>query len=497
MTEVNSYKLSMTYQGAQPEVKPADLGIDVNAPFQLSATDQVLDLSTGSNLVAELNQQDLSLVKAIKVGSVYLSAPDPAVLKTLVEQLKSVCLDNNGKLRSDFQYVSFASKTNPTAANQAITSSVLLNVVGPEPNDGYVNTSQRDMIGGQHLIQPNDNLVNIARLIYGGTEGDVLKNAQRLANFNGFADPNKIPSGKTLYLIDDNFLKTVSATPPKPKPVEPVPAVVTPTTPTEPPATPETPEAPPTTPTDTAPTGPVDRGAEIYRENPPTLDGLMRFMGKDAFSLVENYEHSADKMYWDGGKKGVGYPTIGVGHLIRPGEKLNGKNLMTAKLSPQEIEQLFVKDLTEHAEPLIEHLKPEVLNSLNRNQLTALASLAFNIGPGGIDKKGRKLGFKYSPVVTALNGPGTLPERVDKASDGFARHIFSKGKRMQGLVSRRLGERTLFVRPDAKPADLPGYDRPRLKAYIDQLNTSETQPDVRYADMWPPVQRRAKPKARK
>lgn len=489
MTEVNSYKLSMTYQGAQPEVKPADLGIDVNAPFQLSATDQVLDLSTGPNLVAELNQQDLSLVKAIKVGSVYLSAPDPAVLKTLVEQLKSVCLDNKGKLRSDFQYVSFAAKTNPTVANQAITSSLVLNVVGPEPNDGYVNTSQRDMIGGQHLIQPHDNLVNIARLIYGGSEGEVLKNAQRLANFNGFADPNKIPSGKTLYLIDDNFLKTVSAAPPKPQPVEePAPTTQPPT------PTPETGEIP--APTETSPTGPVDRGAEIYTENPPTLKGLMRFMGKDAFDLVKNYEHTEDRMYWDGGKKGVGYPTIGVGHLIRPGEKFNGKNLMTAKLTPEEIEQLFVKDLTEHAEPLIEHLKPEVLNSLNRNQLTALASLAFNIGPGGIDKKGRKLGFKYSPVVTALNGPGTLPERIDKASDGFARHIFSKGKRLQGLVSRRLGERTLFVRPDAKPADLPGYDRPKLKAYIDALNQTEGQPDVRYADMWPPAPRKAKAKKR-
>jgi len=495
MTEVNSYKLSMTYQGAQPEVKPADLGIDVNAPFQLSATDQVLDLSTGPNLVAELNQQDLSLVKAIKVGSVYLSAPTPEVLKTLVDQLKSVCLDSKGKIRSDFQYVSFAAKTNPSAANQPITSSVLLNVVGPEPNDGYVNTSQRDMIGGQHLIQPHDNLVNIARLIYGGSEGDVLKNAQRLANFNGFSDPNKIPSGKTLYLIDDNFLKTVSATAPKPKPVEPTPAVDTTPVVATPETTPTTPT--PTTPEETPPTGPVDRGAEIYTENPPTLAGLMRFMGKDAFALVENYEHTEDRMYWDGGKKGVGYPTIGVGHLIRPGEKLNGKSLMTAKLSPQEIEQLFIKDLTEHAEPLIDHLKPEVINGLNRNQLTALASLAFNIGPGGIDKKGRRLGFKYSPVVTALNGPGTLAERIDKASDGFARHIFSKGKRLQGLVSRRLGERTLFVRPDAKPADLPGYDRPKLKAYIDSLNKSETMPDVRYADMWPPVQRRAKPKKAK
>jgi GH24 family phage-related lysozyme (muramidase) len=485
MTEVNSYKLSMTYQGAQPEIQPADLGIDVNAPFQLSATDQILDLSTGSNLEAELMQQDLSLVKGIKVGSVYLSAPNAAVLKTLVEQLKSVCLDTKGKLRSDFQYVSFESKTNPTLANQPITSSLLLNVIGPEPNDGYVNTSQRDMIGGQHLIQPNDNLVNIARLIYGGSEGEVLKNAQRLANFNGFADPNKIPSGKTLYLIDDNFLKTVSAAPPKTiSEVDPA-----------------------TTDESTSAIGDgsfdeesgasviLDRGSEIYTENPPTLNGLMHFMGKDAFALVENYEHSKDKMYWDGGKKGVGYPTIGVGHLIRPGEKFNGKNLMTTQLSSAEIEQLFIKDLREHAEPLIDHLKPEVLNSLNRNQLTALASLAFNIGPGGIDKKGRKLGFKYSPVVTALNGPGTLAERVDKASDGFARHIFSKGKRLQGLVSRRLGERTLFVRPDANPADLPGYDRPKLKAYIDQLNQSDTQPDVRYADMWPVA--KTKPKKAK
>jgi GH24 family phage-related lysozyme (muramidase) len=232
---------------------------------------------------------------------------------------------------------------------------------------------------------------------------------------------------------------------------------------------------------------PIDRGAELYTEDPPTLQGLMRFMGKDVFELVKNYEHTEAKMYWDGGAKGKGYPTIGVGHLIKPGEKLNGKNLMTATLTPQEIEQLFVKDLTEHAEPLIEHLRPEVLKGM--------ASLAFNIGPGGIDRRGRKLGFKYSPVVTALNSTtGTPEERLQKAADGFARHIFSKGQRLNGLVSRRLGERTLFLRPDAKPADLPGYDRPKLKGYIDNLNKVEGANTVKYDDMWPPSRPRAKKK---
>jgi GH24 family phage-related lysozyme (muramidase) len=479
MTDISSYKLSLTYQGSQPQIQPTELGIDPTVAG--TTTDQVLDLSDASQLAAELTQQDLSQVKAIKIGSTYLATPDAKVLRTLAEQLKSVCVDNKGQLRKDFQYIDFASKTNPAAANGSITTSMVLNVVGPEPNDGYVNTNQRDLIGGVHLIQPNDNLVNIARLVYGGSEGDVLKNAQRLANFNGFADPNKIPQGKTLYLVDDTFLTTISSKPPKAA-VEGAEAAAAADCLTHPDA-----EVPCE--------HPIDRGAELYTEDPPTLQGLMRFMGKDVFELVKNYEHTEAKMYWDGGAKGKGYPTIGVGHLIKPGEKLNGKNLMTATLTPQEIEQLFVKDLTEHAEPLIEHLRPEVLKGMNRNQLTALASLAFNIGPGGIDRRGRKLGFKYSPVVTALNSTtGTPEERLQKAADGFARHIFSKGQRLNGLVSRRLGERTLFLRPDAKPADLPGYDRPKLKGYIDNLNKVEGAAQVRYDDMWPPSRPRAKKK---
>jgi GH24 family phage-related lysozyme (muramidase) len=469
MTDINSYKLSLTYQGAQPELKPEALGVQtLKSP---DPADQVLDLSEQGQLVSELTHQDLSTVKAVKIGQTYLSAPDPALLKTLVEQLKSVCLDKKGALRKDFQYIAFAARVNPAAGQEPATTSLMLKVVGPEPNDGYLNLSQRDLIGGVHLIQPGDNLTHIARLVYGGTEADVLLNARRLANFNGFSDPNRIPSGKTLYLVDENLIGTISST--APRAVSPgqkceVPQV-------EPPQ--------PCVPATAAGT----RGAELYSENPPTLKGLLDFMGKDAYALIEKYEHSEDRMYWDGGQRGKGYPTIGVGHLIRPGEKFNGKNLMTARLTPAEIEQLFIQDLSSHIEPLLTALKPEVLTSLNRNQLTALASLAFNIGPGGMDRRGRKLGFKYSPVVTALNaGSGPVSERFEKAAEGFSRHIFSKGQRMQGLISRRLGERALFLRSDVDPAVLPGYDRRALKAFLDQLNQLSGLPQVKYADVWPP-----------
>lgn len=490
---VNSFRLSMTYQGAQATTDPKLQGItpigETDAAGTVaasSASDQILDLSDQSRLADELSHQDLSQVKVIKVGKDYLALPGPEVLKGLVAQLKNVCLDKAGKLRKDFQYIDFAARTNQAVKPDTVTTSLVLNVVGPEPNDGYLNTSHRDMIGGLHLIQPGDSLVNIARLLYGGSEGQVLANAQRLANFNHFSDPNKIPAGKNLYLIDDNFLTAISSKPPRLILPGEGPSVID-----------QVVDAPPTAPAaeDALPAAPVGRGAEIYSESPPSVDGLLRFIGKDAYDLIKNYEKTVPKMYWDGGKAGKGYPTIGVGHLIQAGEKLNGKSLMTATLSDKEIEKLFLTDLSEHLEPLVDHLKPEVLHELNRNQLLALASLAYNIGPGGTDKKGHKLGFKYSPVVTALNGPGTLEERLQKAQAGFARHIFSKGQRLAGLVDRRLGERTLFLRPDAKSGDIPAYDKPKLKAYIDQLNQDDSYPDVGYADMWPaPRPKAAKPK---
>ncbi|HEY9841852.1 MAG TPA: LysM domain-containing protein, partial [Candidatus Obscuribacterales bacterium] len=283
---VNSFRVSLTYQGNQPQVNPADLanlGID---PIAASTpADKVLDLSDSKLLATELSQQDLNNVKSIKVGSTYLSIPDAAVLKTLVEQLKSVCLDTKGKLRTDFQYIDFASRVNPAAKAEAVTTSLVLNVVGPEPNDGYVNTSQRDLIGGVHLIQPGDNLVNIARLLYGGSEGDVLANAQRLANFNHFADPNKIPAGKTLYLIDADFLKTISSKPPA---VSTEPSVIDEVVGGEAGG-----QAGGTSVEDL-------HGAEHFTEQPATVNGLLRFIGKDVFGLITNYEHSVPKMYWDG-----------------------------------------------------------------------------------------------------------------------------------------------------------------------------------------------------
>lgn len=496
---VNSFRLSMTYQGNQVTTDPKAQGIAPigstdaqGAVVASTSSDQILDLSDQTRLADELSHQDLSKVKAIKVGKDYLALPSPEVLKGLVDQLKSVCLDKGGKLRSDFQYIDFASRTNPAAKPEGVTTSLVLNVVGPEPNDGYVNTTRRDMIGGVHLIQPGDSLTNIARLLYGGSEANVLANAQRLANFNHFSDPNKIPAGKNLYLLEDNYLTTVSSKPPQvPNGSNVIDEMIDgPTTPTTPPATTDAPATDPAAPSDQ--TAPLGRGAEVYSENPPSVDGLLRFVGKDAYDMIKNYEKTMPKMYYDGGK-GKGYPTIGVGHLIQPGEKLNGRSLMGATLNDREIEKLFLTDLREHIEPLVDHLKPEVLRELNRNQILALASLAYNIGPGGVDKKGNKLGFKYSPVVTALNGPGTLEERMTKASAGFSRHIFSKGQRMQGLISRRLGERTLFQRPDAKAADIPAYDRPKLKAYIDNLNKDDAHPDINYADVWPP----ARPKAAK
>lgn len=519
MTGVNGYKLSMTYQGAQPKSDAQTLGVAAigskdasGKAVESTASDQILDLSDATKLAAELTTQDLNNVKAIKVGNDYLAVPNGQVLKDMIAQLKNVCIDKAGKLRGDFKYIDFQAKLNPAAAkDQPASSSLVLNVVGPEPNDGIQSTDRnldfKRRVGGMHLLQPGDNLMNVARALYGEgpdpkkAEGFVLQNAQRLANFNGFSDPSKIPAGKMIYLVNEKLLSEVSARPPVN---------------TDIPEEPETPTVPGTdpalTPEPTQPTAPVDRGAELYTENPPTVDGFLKFIHSDAQSLFETYEKRADKPYWDGGKPGKGFLTTGVGHLVKPGETavvLDPKtkrrvNLGKDKLTPTEINNLFYKDLKENAFAVVRDIKPEVLNQLNRNQLIALASLAFNIGPGSetrVVPGQRKAGFRHSPVAAALNGPGTLDEKLKKASDGLGRYIFSDGQRMNGLISRRLGERILLLRPDVKAGDIPGYDKPALQRFIAGLNAGAkagaaeggpTLPTVRTDDVWVSRPRRKK-----
>ena len=103
---------------------------------------------------------------------------------------------------------------------------------------------------------------------------------------------------------------------------------------------------------------------------------------KSTLSYITEEEGKRNKAYKD--TKGLW--TIGVGHLIRPGEE----HLITATLTDEEVEELLRSDLKWCSEAVESAVKVP----LQQAQFDALYSLCFNIGGTA---------FKNSTVVRKLN----------------------------------------------------------------------------------------------
>jgi lysozyme len=125
-------------------------------------------------------------------------------------------------------------------------------------------------------------------------------------------------------------------------------------------------------------------------------------------------------------KDQAGKDTIGIGHLIKPGEE----RFLSVTLSPKEIEDLFFSDIAQTENTI----KSLVKVPLNENQKIALVSLVFNIGPTA---------FKNSTLLKLLNDGD-----YNKASLEFPRWVYItlNGTKQvsKGLQNRRFREQLLF-----------------------------------------------------
>lgn len=125
-------------------------------------------------------------------------------------------------------------------------------------------------------------------------------------------------------------------------------------------------------------------------------------------------------------KDQAGKDTIGIGHLIQPGEE----RFLSVTLSPKEIEDLFFSDIAQ-TENTIRSL---VKVPLNENQKISLVSLVFNIG---------STAFKNSTLLKLLNDGD-----YNKASLEFPRWVYItlNGQKQisKGLQNRRFREQLLF-----------------------------------------------------
>lgn len=132
--------------------------------------------------------------------------------------------------------------------------------------------------------------------------------------------------------------------------------------------------------------------------------------------LIKKFEGTVLKVY----KDAVGKNTIGIGHLIKPGE-------IFTTLTQQQAEDLLAKDLIQFEVGVSAAVKV----ALTQNQYDALVSFSFNLGLGNLNS---------STLLKKLN-------RGDYkgAADEFLKWNHAGPKILQGLTNRRIAERELFL----------------------------------------------------
>ena len=120
-------------------------------------------------------------------------------------------------------------------------------------------------------------------------------------------------------------------------------------------------------------------------------------------------------------KDSAGYPTIGVGHLIRKGEDFS------AGLTTEQAQDLLQKDLVRFEAVVNE----KVTVPLTQNQYDALVSFAFNVGDGA---------FRQSTLLKRLNAGD-----YTAVPDQLMRWTKAGGKTSDGLIVHRRNEVKLWA----------------------------------------------------
>lgn len=145
-------------------------------------------------------------------------------------------------------------------------------------------------------------------------------------------------------------------------------------------------------------------------------------ISKNGLKAIREHEGVRNKAYLDSG----GVWTVGVGHTAARGAPIPKKGLV---LTDEEVLEVLDRDL-DHFEGKVNGL---VKVPLSQNQFDALVSLCFNIGEGA---------FANSTLLRKLNN-----KDYQGAADQFLVWVKVGGKKVQGLVNRRVKERSLFLNP--------------------------------------------------
>lgn len=132
--------------------------------------------------------------------------------------------------------------------------------------------------------------------------------------------------------------------------------------------------------------------------------------------LIKEYEGFRAKPYYCP----AGKLTVGYGHVVKSGEHFD-------EISEEQGEAILRNDLAtaESAANLL------VKVPLNQNEFDALVSLIFNIGTTN---------FRNSTLLKLIN-----KDMRYMAAQEFSKWVYSKKKKLPGLVKRRDAEKLLFL----------------------------------------------------
>jgi len=147
-------------------------------------------------------------------------------------------------------------------------------------------------------------------------------------------------------------------------------------------------------------------------------------MSEEGLAQIRQHEAFMPKKYDDG----AGNATIGYGHLVLKGENYS------AEITEAQANELFKKDVERVVNPSLDKIQVE----LTQNQVDALGSFIFNVGPGAFEK-------------------GLLPHinarRHERAMGRMLKYITGRDARsgerrvLRGLLKRRRSEVALFKNP--------------------------------------------------
>jgi lysozyme len=145
----------------------------------------------------------------------------------------------------------------------------------------------------------------------------------------------------------------------------------------------------------------------------------IRRVSSRGIDLIKTHEGFRARRYYDP----AGLPTIGYGHLLRAHEDF------PQPMTMDEAQALLAQDCE-----VIEIYLSAVFPRVNQNQFDALASFAYNLGIGALDKSTLKRKLQAGDVAGA--------------AEEFTRWVYANQVMLPGLVTRRAAERVLFLTPD-------------------------------------------------